>query len=86
MTERNEGERREAGVTWSLGVTWSEKQKFHLGAQITFWAGSRKMHVTNQTRLVYLYSFFEDLHKIIFKCGLQTHFRHLVLKTYNLEF
>ena len=32
------------------------------------------------------YLFYEDLHKIIFKCGLQTYIRHLVLKTYNLEF
>ena len=32
------------------------------------------------------YSFYEDLHKIIFKGGLQTYIRHLVLKTYNLEF
>ena len=32
------------------------------------------------------YLFYEDLHKILFKCGLQTYIRHLVLKTYNLEF
>ena len=36
--------------------------------------------------IVRFYLYFEDLHKIIFKCGLQTYIRHLVLKTYNLEF
>ena len=37
-------------------------------------------------KAVRFYLYFEDLHKIIFKCGLQAYIRHLVLKTYNLEF
>ena len=40
---------------------------------------------SNDNSYFFIY-FFEDLHKIIFKCGLQTYIRHLVLKTYNLEF
>ena len=43
-----------------------------------------KLSNDNANRTFYL--FYEDLHKIIFKCGLQTYIRHLVLKTYNLEF